>query len=245
MPSRQNSSTTICTALRRHGDFMNNIYLFITITKKNDGKEFLEFFLRHKVAPIYSSLGIGAATSETLSVLGLEKSEKVVMQSIVTTAKLYELKAGLTHEMSLDLPDRGIAVAVPLSSIASRRVLDHILTEQTSADAEIPVLNERKIEMELIITICIKGNSDKIMKVARAAGAAGGTVIKAKGTVSDTDTFFGMAISDEKEMIYIVSRKEQKNDIMKAIASYTNEHGTHPLVFSLPVTETAGFRLLE
>lgn len=223
---------------------MENLYLFISIIKKSDSKEFLDFYLKYNVAPIYSSIGHGAASSETLSLLGLEQSEKVVNQSIVTKSKMYELKDALTHEMSLDLPDRGIALAVPLSSIASRRILDHILTEQkvSNENQEIP---ERKIIMELIIAICIKGNSDNVMKAAREAGASGGTVVKAKGTASGSGNFFGMALSDEKEMIYIVSRKEQKTDIMKAIASYTNEHGTHPLVFSLPVTETAGFRLLE
>lgn len=224
---------------------MQNIYQFITIIKKADAKEFLDFFLKHNVAPIYSTIGHGAATSETLSLLGLEHSEKVLMQSIVTTGKMYELKEALTKEMSLDLPDRGIALAIPLTSIASKRVLDHILTEQNAPIPENHGTSERKIEMELIITICIKGNSDNIMKLAREAGATGGTVIKAKGTASGSDMFFGMAISDEKELIYIVTRKENKTDIMKAVAAYTNEHGTHPLVFSLPVSETAGFRLLE
>ena len=223
---------------------MENLFLFITIVKKSDSKEFLDFFLKHNVSPIYSSIGHGAASSETLSLLGLEQSEKTVNQSIVTKSKMYELKAALSQEMSLDLPDRGIAVAIPLTSIASRRILDHILEEQkvNNENQEIP---ERKIMMELIIAICIKGNSDNIMKAAREAGAAGGTIVKAKGTASGSGNFFGMALSDEKEMIYIVSRKEQKTDIMKAIASYTNEHGTHPLVFSLPVSETAGFRLIE
>ena len=99
--------------------------------------------------------------------------------------------------------------------------------------------------MQLIIAMCIRGNSDKIMNAAREAGARCGTVVKAKGTASGSDMFFGMAISDEKEIIYIVARKEEKTEIMKAIASYTNEHGTHPITFSLPVTETAGFRLLD
>ena len=224
---------------------MQNLYLFITIVKKSDAPEFTEFFLKHKVAPIYSTIGHGAATSKTLSLLGLEQSEKMVMQSIVTTVKMYELKAGLTREMKLDLPDRGIALAVPLTSIASKRIFDHIINEQNHNIPENFVIPERKIEMELIIAICLKGNSDKIMKVAREAGATGGTVVKAKGTVSESDMFFGMAISDEKEILYIVSKREKKSDIMKAIASYTNEHGTHPLTFSLPVTETAGFRLLE
>jgi hypothetical protein len=187
---------------------MQNLYLFITIVKKSDAPEFLDFYLAHSVAPIYSTIGHGAATSETLSLLGLEQTEKMLMQSIVTTGKMYELKDALTKEMSIDLPNRGIALAIPLSSIASKRILEHILTEQT---AEIPQYHEtaeRKILMELIITICIKGNSDNIMKLAREAGATGGTVIKAKGTASSSDLFFGMALSDEKELIYIVSRKE-------------------------------------
>ena len=224
---------------------MQNLYLFITIIKKSDSNEFLEFFLSHSVAPIYSTIGHGATTSETLSLLGLEQSEKVLMQTIVTTDKMYELKEALTSDMGIDLPNRGIAVAVPLSSLASKKIYDHIITEQACELPEQNPTSERKITMELIITICLKGNSDNIMKLAREAGAAGGTVIKAKGTASGSDLFFGMAISDEKELIYIVSRKETKTEIMKAIAGYTNDHGTHPLVFSLPVTETAGFRLLR
>jgi len=218
--------------------------LFLTIIKKSDEKEFVEFFLRKNVCPVYSSLCRGSTTSETLDLLGLEHSEKVLMQALVSTSKVYELKNALTYEMKIDLPDRGIALAIPLTSIASKRVLDHILAEQSTAE-ENHITTERKIEMELIVTICIKGNSNAIMQLAKEAGAAGGTIMKAKGTASESDKFFGVTLSDEKEIIYIVAKKETKPDIMKAIASYTNDFGTHPLVFSLPVTETAGFRLLE
>lgn len=223
---------------------MQNIYLFLTIIKKSDEKEFVEFFLHKNVCPIYSSLCRGSTTSETLDLLGLEHSEKVLMQALVSTSKMYELKSALTYEMKIDLPDRGIALAIPLTSIASKRALDHILADQ-STETENYETTERKIEMELIVTICIKGNSNAIMQLAKEAGAAGGTIMKAKGTASEADKFFGVTLSDEKEIIYIVSKKETKSDIMKAIASYTNDFGTHPLVFSLPVTETAGFRLLE
>ena len=224
---------------------MQNIYVFITIIKKSDANEFLEFFLEHDAAPIYSSICQGSANSKTLALLGLESSEKVLMQSLVPHNKIASLKYDLTHKMDIDLPNRGIAVAVPLSSIASRGVLSHILKNQ-GEENEIIEDNERKIDMELIVSICAKGHSDGIMDAARAAGARGGTIIKAKGTASaGTDKFFGMAISDEKEITYIVAKKEQRSDIMKAIASYTYADNAHPIVFSLPVTETAGFRLLD
>lgn len=224
---------------------MQNVYLFMTIIKKSDSEEFIDFYLKHDAAPIYSTICQGSANSKTLDLLGLEKSEKIMMQSLVPHNKLAELKNDLTRNMSIDLPDRGIALAIPLSSIASRRVLNHILKDENEENIQ-KETSERSIEMELVVSICAKGHSDEIMNAAREAGARGGTIVKAKGTASaGTDKFFGMAISDEKEITYIVTKKEQKSTIMKAIASYTYADGAHPIVFSLPVTETAGFRLLD
>lgn len=217
----------------------------MTIIKKSDSEEFIDFYLKHDAAPIYSTICQGSANSKTLDLLGLEKSEKIMMQSLVPHNKLAELKNDLTRNMSIDLPDRGIALAIPLSSIASRRVLNHILKDENEENIQ-KETSERSIEMELVVSICAKGHSDEIMNAAREAGARGGTIVKAKGTASaGTDKFFGMAISDEKEITYIVTKKEQKSTIMKAIASYTYADGAHPIVFSLPVTETAGFRLLD
>lgn len=224
---------------------MQNVYIFITIIKKSDADEFLNFFLEHDTAPMYSTICQGAANFKTLDLLGLEKSEKVMMQSLVPHNKLPELTYDLTHSMSIDLPDRGIALAVPLSSIASRRVLEHIVKDANEENIQNQT-SERTIEMELVVSICAKGHSDEIMDAARQAGARGGTIVKAKGTAAaGTDKFFGMSISDEKEITYIVTKKEQRSTIMKAIAEYTYADGAHPIVFSLPVTETAGFRLLD
>ena len=224
---------------------MQNVYLFMTIIKKSDEREFLDFYLAHDTAPIYGTICQGSANSKTLDLLGLEKSEKVMIQSLVPHNMLQQLIGDLQRKMNIDLPDRGIALAIPLSSIASRRVLGHIVKDENEKNEEI-VASERKIEMELVVSICAKGHSDEIMDAAREAGARGGTIVKAKGTAAaGTDKFFGMAISDEKEITYIVTKKEHKSTIMKAIASYTYADGAHPIVFSLPVSETAGFRLLD
>lgn len=224
---------------------MQNVYLFMTIVKKTDEQEFSEFYLSHGAAPIYSSICQGAANSKMLGLLGLEKSEKMLMQALVPHNKIAELKRGLVREMEIDRPDRGIAMAIPLSALASRRVLDHILGGTVGENIQ-NTSDERKIDMELIVSICAKGHSDEIMNAAREAGARGGTIVKAKGTASaGTDKFFGMAISDEKEITYIVAKKEIRSEIMKAIANYTYADGAHPLVFALPVTETAGFRIVD
>lgn len=229
---------------------MQNIYLMLTIIKRNEANEFSSFFLEHGAAPIYATICQGATSSETLSILGLEECEKLMLQSIVSHDKMKKLNYALVRDMSIDLPGKGISLSIPLSSIASRRVLDNIIKEESTSVANVSdnfENNERKLNMELIISICSKGNTDGIMKAARAEGATGGTIVKAKGTASaGTDKFFGMSISDEKELVYIVSKKELRNGIMKAIASYTEKDAdTHPVVFSLPITDTAGFRFFD
>ena len=227
---------------------MQSMFLLMTIIKKSEADLFTNFYLAHDVAPIYSTICQGAAHQSKLELFGLEKSEKILTQSIVPECKVKMLMHRLTHEMKIDLPDKGIAIALPLSSIASRRVYDRLLTtihEDDLIDTS-KYDNERKQDMELIVAICAKGNTDGIMKLAREAGAKGGTIVKAKGTArAGTDKFFGMSISDEKEILYIVANTEDKSNIMKAIAGYTYDEGAHPVAFSLPITESAGFRLMD
>ena len=57
--------------------------------------------------------------------------------------------------------------------------------------------------------------------------------------------FLGVELVNEKELVLIVSRTSQKkNTIMKAIMEGANPKGGHHCV-SLPVTDTAGLRLME
>ena len=85
------------------------------------------------------------------------------------------------------------------------------------------------------------------MDAARGAGAYGGTVIHAKGTgMEQAEKFMGVSLASEKEIIFIVAKSEQKNDIMKAVMEQAGlQSKAKSIVFSLPVTDTAGLRLME
>lgn len=102
---------------------------------------------------------------------------------------------------------------------------------------------ELNYSYELIVAIANEGRTDLVMNAARSAGAAGGTVLHGKGTGSEGgERFYNVSIAQEKEVILIVSRAEQKSGIMKAIlekAGPDTEAGT--IVFSLPTSEVAGF----
>jgi len=100
---------------------------------------------------------------------------------------------------------------------------------------------------ELLVAIANQGYTELIMDAARKVHASGGTVIHAKGTGSQrAEQFLGVTLVPEKEIVFIVVRKDRKNDIMRAImdeAGTGTKAGT--IVFSLPVTDTAGMRLME
>ena len=102
------------------------------------------------------------------------------------------------------------------------------------------------LTQELIVAIYEKGYTDMVMDAAREAGAAGGTTIRAKGTGAGAQKFFGLSLAEEKEIVLIVSSTENKKEIMKAIMQKAGiDTKAHALVFSLPVTETAGFRFSD
>ena len=89
-------------------------------------------------------------------------------------------------------------------------------------------------------------NTELVMEAARGAGANGGTVVRAKGTGAEIAKFFGVSISEEKEMVYIVSSRKGRDDIMKAIMEKAGgKTEAHGVVFSLPVDGVIGIREFE
>ena len=152
---------------------MQHMYWFITISRKADAEEIIELYKRFEVPRLYCTLAHGTAKSQTLDLFGIEQSEKVVHQAVITHNKLRELKKTLEMDFQIDLPDRGIALAVPLASISTKNTLEFFSgghAEDEMTDTE----QKEKSTLELIIAICNKGYTEDVMEAARKAGAGGG-----------------------------------------------------------------------
>jgi nitrogen regulatory protein PII len=231
---------------------MKGLCLLLTIIKRADIKEYHAFFEKHSVSVIYDTLGNGTAHEKTLALLGIEKNEKAVLISLITYPSLKNILQGLAQEMKIDLPDRGIAVAIPLSSIGGAKALEYYSADQsldTDKENSKDTQNEEdkmQTVQELIVAVYEKGYTDMVMDAAREAGAGGGTTIRAKGTGAGAQKFFGLSLAEEKEMLFIVTATDKKKDIMRAIMQNAGiDSKAHSLVFSLPVTESAGFRFSD
>ena len=102
-------------------------------------------------------------------------------------------------------------------------------------------------DRELLIVFNEPGYNEMMMDAAREAGAYGGTVIHARGTgMQKAEKFLGISLASEKEMTFIVVRTDQRDRIMQAIMMKAGAATpVKSIVFSLPVTDTAGLRLQD
>ena len=224
---------------------MSELSMMVTVTTRKLTPKFINFYQEIGLPVSFTTVGNGTASSEILDYFGLDGSEKSVIFHVITDTKWKDTKRQLRLKMNIDVPGVGIAFLIPLSSISGMKALNYLTAQQDYVKGEESSLKDTKYE--LLITIANQGYSEPVMEAARKVHAAGGTVIHAKGTGTHlAQKFMGVTLVPEKDMIFIVVRKSQKNAIMRAIMDEAGP-GTKAgaITFSLPVTDTAGMRMME
>ena len=224
---------------------MSELYAMFTIVNRRQLRRFQDFYDEVGVTLAMTTLGRGTAASDILDYFGLAASEKAVLLHAVTGETWKAIKAGLQKRLYIDVPGTGIAFIVPFSSIGGKKPLQFLLNGQDFKKGEEQTLKDTKYE--LLVVIANQGYTEQIMDAARSQGAGGGTVVHAKGTgMEHAEQFLGFSLASEKEIVLIVVPHSKKNVIMRAVmdhAGLTSE--AKAIAFSLPVTSTAGMRLLE
>lgn len=218
------------------------MFYMIIITNREFEEAYHRFFKVNRMHLVLSDFCKGTAQKKVLDYLGIEKTEKIMFHAIADCAKKEKIMHDLVYDMDLEVPGNGIAFTIPLQSIGGKRGVKYF-----SKEDEVDLSGGDKVEKtnySLIIVITEKGTSEKVMEAARSANAQGGTVVSAKEVEAGSkERFFGFSIAEEKDMIYILAKVENKQDIMKAIKEKAgDETDAHAVVFSLPVDEIAGLR---
>lgn len=185
----------------------------------------------------------GTAVKSMLDLLGIESTERRVVFSIADGKKTKELISEQKRKLHIGVPGHGIVIAVPIKSIGGGKTLSYLKGDEQSAKY-VPEFNPA---YELIVVIANEGSTDSVMNAARSAGARGGTVIHGKGTgVKGASKFYNVSIASEKEIILVVSSSELKAEIMRSILRTAGpDTDAGAIVFSVPVTDVAGFGFFE
>jgi len=224
---------------------MSSLYFLISIIDRSRLLDVIHLYEEECVQNNLVALGRGTAPTKVLDMLGLNDSEKAVCFSVVTEEKFKSIKRELQRKIQIDVPGTGIVFTVPMSSIGGIREFQYLTDGLGFEQGEESIMKETK--HELLVIICNQGYSDVVMEAAKSAGAGGGTVIHAQGTGQrKAEQFLGISLASEKDVIFVVTKTSQKKEMMESIMKEAGlETKAKAIVFTLPVVDTAGLRLLE
>lgn len=210
--------------------------LILTITDRSRGGDFSAWFREQGATLVLTALGRGTATTEVLDCLGLEATEKAVLLCMLPSRKGLLRKAA--KDLWLDVPGRGVMMAVPVSSIGGASAKNYLLQGGGGGP------HGKEIDPRADRCDRQSGRYGSGYGRSRAAGATGGTAVHAKGTGTElAKKFFGVSLASEKELIFILASAETRKPIMKAIMEKAGmQTEAQALAFSLPVTDLAGLR---
>lgn len=219
-----------------------SVHMAVAIVEDGKYEKAVKIFQKSKVLYCCVSLGHGTAKTEMLDLLGLGETKKELVMGIVHDSQICELLNQLGTQMKMRYPGKGIAFTLPLNGLSSK------MYRLVAAERGNEILERSEKSMEcmgeydLVIALIKRGYSDMVMDAARKNGAHGGTVLNSRGLGSqEVEQFLGIPIQAEKEMVFMVVSREQRQQIMHAIQQEAGlSTPAQGIVLSLPVSHAIG-----
>lgn len=214
--------------------------MLVSIVERGKGMELIERLGQFHVVCHELTWGTGTLSSHLLDTLGFETAERDIVISLAPRDTVRRVMGYLKDDDRSKLGMRGIACSVPITG------MNAILAAGLSA-ADIDEDGKETTGMEqtnrhsLILVVVNRGFTDEVMNTARAAGAKGGTVIRARWIGAQTvEQIAGITLQAEKEVLAIVAPDGERNAIMEGV---NREHGlgspAQASVISLPADAMA------
>lgn len=222
-------------------EMLTQLHLLVVIVERSKSKKIIDILRTKKMPGQYVFHALGTANSDIMDMIGLGSNEKAVVTGFVANKLLPDLIADLSQQTGFHKAGRGIAFSVPLSGMLPPPVFDQEKGIEWihKFESEVDNVNEY-ISHDLIMVIVNEGCCDDVMEAARTAGATGGTIMHALhfGT-QDMSNFFGVPMKEKKDVIAILTKREQKESILNALNNKIDSK-QHKMVFCLPADHVTG-----
>ena len=216
------------------------VELVVAVVDTAQAESVFRVYRENRALVSFECMARGTARTEMLDLLGLGETSKAIVMCLAGHQLAQHLLERLGYELKMRYPGRGIAFSVPVTGIGVR--WHKLLTQAEQTEVLDMDRAEKKDGFDVVAVVMEQGYTNLVMDVARKAGARGGTVISARGIAEDeVKQFFGIEIQAEKEIVFLVVKSEEKQEIMtaimKAVGMKTKSHG---IVLSLPVSNAIG-----
>lgn len=174
-------------------------------------------------------LGEGTVQSRFFDLLGINETLKEVLLMAVPDALSDHIFTMLKTQFQLHKRFKGIAFSVPY-----RQWLPGTQQKPPQHDRD-------SLPYTCLMTVVEKGQGADCMAIARAAGAQGGTIIRARGAGVPKEFYFPLVIEPQKDLVLIVTQSSLSRSIKRAIFSGMGLHRPGSgIIFALPVLNTIG-----
>lgn len=217
--------------------------LLLIATPKLVGKA-AGLFKEGNVPVQYIFHGQGTATSQVMDMLGLDGVDKNILMAMLPKAFADEMLKKLRKRLHLGMPNTGIAFTLLMSGGSGHLVQ---LMEGLEPEEKNRLLERNEADMtenaySLIMAIVNQGFSEEVMNAARPKGASGGTVFHSRRIGNqEAMKFWKISVQEEREVVLILSQKEDKLAIMQEIGRQCGMNSkAQGIVMSLPVDGIAG-----
>lgn len=215
------------------------LYQILAVLDRDTASRMEEIYRSAGTKVCLSQIAVGTAKDDVLARYGLAKKEKRIVGTVATNPQQRVIFQLARKQLYLDIPGNGIIAAIPIKSVAGQSALSFLTDSKITGG-----MPKMDFEYELIVMILKEGYADTAMDAARAVGAGGGTVLHAKGTGGAPGAeFFSVRFAEEKDMVYIIAHKDEKNAVMRALNIKAGP-GTEAkgICFSMPISAVMGLR---
>lgn len=227
---------------------MNGICFLLLIIRRETDAAYADFLRGMGLSAPFSLPCNGTAGQNLLSLLGIEKTEKTLLFAVASQKTAARALRESVSRMGIDMPGNGIALMLPVDSIGGASSMKALTADRNIISGEVTDMEEKQsFPYALIIAISERGSAGLVMDAARSAGAGGGTVLHARGAAGeDAETFLGVTLAAEKEMLLLVVSRRDKTAVMRAVMEQAGIHTkAHTVLFSLPVESVAGLKSVQ
>lgn len=211
-----------------------NCVLLVFIVPYGKAEAILGYLHDHHESGATVMYGKGTRPGVLLDLLGLAEVRREILLIVHQEEKCLEIARDVRREFHLDKQGQGIAFTIPIHQVSG--TCGRELTQGSSSTPILP-------NTEYVALCCIldTGRSAEAVEVANRAGAAGATVIKAKGLAELNPDLYEFEIEAEKEIILMVLPKNELAEVEEALFSEFDLHLENKgILYSYPITHVIG-----
>lgn len=219
--------------------------LMVSVVERRRGKDLIRLYDREGVRFHYQTVGRGTATSEIMDILGLESRDKDIVISLASEALMDQLVYRMSNELRGRVDTKGIFFDLPFTGISSMIAAVLSLPDRMPGKENTPGFANTLLEKAfpskdqdtkkenppmsseskhtLILISVNQGYTETVLDTARSLGARGGTILRARWSgVKALETYHGISLQTEKEILVMIVPNELRNPIMDAV---NEKHG--------------------